>query len=182
MLVDDFVQMGFEIDHCRGLSYPQQEAEPHIEESANHIRSIESDDDWQRVVALQQQMLGKNTSATDRKLMSKRFQQFRSLASHGNGFWLGIFNDEQLVADLGLFVFNGIARFQQIETHPEFRRRGYCTRLVTAAIREARRCFGPIRIVLEAEADSNAISLYQKIGFEQKESLISVFKAPEKLI
>ncbi|AVX04641.1 hypothetical protein MXMO3_02120 [Maritalea myrionectae] len=176
-----FDRMGFEIDQCHGLSFAEI-AEPLMELSTNDVRQIESDEDWQRVVSLQQMMLGENTNLADRELVSRRFQRFRQLVSAGNGFWFGAFSDGQLAADLGIFVFDGIARFQQIETHPSFRRRGYCTQLLIAAIQQVRRAFGHVRIVLEAEADSDALALYRKIGFAPTETLISAFKLPKSLI
>ena len=176
-----FDQMGFEIDQCHGMLFPRT-AEPLMDISTSDVRQIESDEDWQRVVSLQQIMLGERANLADRELISKRFQRFRQLVSADNGFWFGAFSDGQLVADLGIFVCDGIARFQQIETHPSFRRRGYCTQLLIAAIQQVRRAFGHVRIVLEAEADSDALALYRKLGFEPTEILISAFKPPKSPI
>lgn len=179
--IDSFVQSGFEIEHCCGMSYAQASL-PEITTDTTIVRSIDSDKDWQRVVSLQQLMLGEDASTADRQLTVQRFRRFRKLVSQGNGFWLGVFCDEELIADLGLFAFNGVARFQQIETHPEFRRRGHCTSLVVSALHKARQDFGPIDFALEAEANSAAMVLYQKLGFETKETLVSAFKAPNRSI
>ena len=98
-----FDQMGFEIDQCHGMLFPRT-AEPLMDISTSDVRQIESDEDWQRVVSLQQIMLGERANLADRELISKRFQRFRQLVSADNGFWFGAFSDGQLVADLGIFV------------------------------------------------------------------------------
>ncbi len=64
------------------------------------------------------------------KFMAKRFETNRRMAQLGIGAWYGAFLEGQLVGDLGLFIENGIGRFQGVETHPEHRRRGICGTLV----------------------------------------------------
>ncbi len=50
--------------------------------------------------------------------------RYRQMTNAGLGLWFGAFLEKQLVAELGVFVAEGYGRFQQVGTHPAYRRRG----------------------------------------------------------
>jgi hypothetical protein len=53
----------------------------------------------------------------------------RGLVEAGHGGWFGAFADGRLACQMGLFAASpGLARFQSVETDPDFRRRGIARR------------------------------------------------------
>lgn len=59
------------------------------------------------------------------------------------------------MADLGLFVIDGVGRFQSVETHPDYRRRGICGTLVYRAARCGFERLGAKTLVMIADEHYN---------------------------
>jgi len=102
------------------------------------------------------------------------YRRFRVLAmdrvarmhARGRAHWFGVFAGEQLVADCGLVVgAAGLARFQDVETHPDWRRRGACRALVHHVCSFAFDSLGVARLVMCADPCDVAIGIYRSVGF-----------------
>jgi len=92
-------------------------------------------------------------------------KRYRAMEQAGRGAWFGAFLDRTLVADLGIYHSENLGRFQSVETHPDYRRRGYAGSLVYQASRHALGQMGLGTLVLVADAGSPAESLYRSVGF-----------------
>jgi len=83
----------------------------------------------------------------------------------------------QLVGDLGIFCDRELGRYQSVQTHPDFRKRGIAGNLVYQAGVYAYENHDVERLVIVAEADSPAQRLYHSIGFQFTEYQMGIWKA-----
>ena len=94
----------------------------------------------------------RRTSGHRGRSRRRRAAADRSLVEQGRGQWFGAFLDGRLVASLGLFVASaGLARFQEVKTHPDFRGRGLCGTLVHHASRYGLDELGVATLVMVAD-------------------------------
>lgn len=100
--------------------------------------------------------------------------RYRQMARLGRGEWFGAFYQDRLVADLGLFCESGIARFQSVETHPDFRRRGICGALVYQASRYGLERLEADVLVMIADEHYFAAHIYETIGFKPAERQVGL--------
>jgi ribosomal protein S18 acetylase RimI-like enzyme len=106
-------------------------------------------------------------------------RSYRRLQDEGHGFWLGGWVGGRLVADLGLFARDGLARYQHVETHPAFRRQGIARRMVHEAAVRGAAAYGIDTFVIVADPDYHAIELYRSLGFEGTEDMVGVERSVE---
>jgi ribosomal protein S18 acetylase RimI-like enzyme len=127
-------------------------------------RALASDDDWARSVELRVRCSdGREEPAAFRAYATAQAQTRRQLVAAGHGGWFGAFDGDRLVSQLGLFAAGpGLARFQSVETDPDFRRRGLAGTLVAHAVDRV----GVGRtLVMVADPEYVAIDLYRSLGF-----------------
>ena len=80
--------------------------------------------------------------------------------------WWGAFVGDRLVGQCGMVICSDhLGRYQSIETHPDYRRQGICTALVSKVRRHAMENEGCRAELLGAEPKGHALGLYQKLGF-----------------
>ena len=87
------------------------------------------------------------------------------LVESGRARWFGAFDDDRLVANLGIVRLGDLARYQDVVTLESHRRRGIAGALVRAAGEWALRTPPWGRLVIVAEDGGPAIGLYQRAGF-----------------
>ena len=110
--------------------------------------------------------------------MRARLAAQRALTRAGHGWWFGAFTGGQLAAQLGLISGGSpIARYQNVETHPDARRQGLAGTLVWQAGQHAR-AHGARTLVMAADPAEGAIRVYRSVGFAQRETQIGFFRAP----
>lgn len=134
------------------------------------IRPLRTDADWaQRVdlaVACEETGVPGFAEFVARKAASER-----RLAESGLGDWFGAFVEGRMVAGLGIFrAGEGLARYQDVETHPAHRRRGLAGALVLAAGEHALNALGSATLVIVADPSYHAYRLYERLGFRRTES------------
>lgn len=142
------------------------------------VRSLTQNWEWE--AALNNHVLSRGDDQDEggyRVFSSRQLDRYRAMAEGGQGAWYGAFVGNQLVGDLGIFVSDGLARFQSVGTHPDFRRQGICGTLVHEASKLAKVRFGITDFVIVAEAGSHAARIYERLGFEVKE-LQTAFTLP----
>lgn len=130
------------------------------------VRTLETDDDW--IQATENQIRCReegHDEAGYRVFKEAEMTRYRAMAQAGLGAWFGAFLDGALVADLGIFRAGNLGRFQNVETHPDFRRRGFAGALVYQAARHTLGMGAVETLVLVADADSDAERLYRSVGF-----------------
>ena len=97
----------------------------------------------------------------------------RRVVEGGAGVWVGSFDDGRLVSQLGLLrAGRGLARYQDVETHPDFRRRGLAGALVGFAGELMLTSPDVSTLVMVADPDDDAFRLYRSLGFAETEHQI----------
>jgi predicted GNAT family acetyltransferase len=143
------------------------------------IRPLAGDADWRQAVENQIACHAAEFSLPAyREFKARQMEAYRRMAEAGLGVWFGAFVEGRLVADLGVFVEGGVARFQAVETHPGFRRRGICGTLVYESARHALGTLGADRLVMVADAHYHAGRIYESLGFRPTERQLGVELRP----
>ncbi|WP_295695464.1 GNAT family N-acetyltransferase [Lapillicoccus sp.] len=149
-------------------------AHPNVEAA---YRPLRSDDDWHQQVALN--LAGEGPGAGDLAFATARAQVDRRLVDQGRGAWWGAFLGGRLVSSMGLFVASeGLARFQNVSTHPDARGRGLAGTLVHRVGRYGLEELGATTLVMVADPEYAAIRIYRAVGFTDTERQLGCDKPP----
>jgi ribosomal protein S18 acetylase RimI-like enzyme len=152
---------------------------PHRNRAARY-RQLTGDDDWKQSAELRVACEPDDGPATDRAFIEGRVAARRRLAEAGYGAWWGAFLDGQLVAQLGLASDGtGIARYQDVETHPSARRQGLAGTLVVHAGRYGFDRLAATTLVIAADPAEAAIRVYRSIGFAAGETQVGFERPPD---
>ena len=96
-------------------------------------RELSGDDDWRQAATLRA-VLSEGEPGAEPGFLHARIASEQALTEAGHGSAYGAFIDGQLVAQLGLITDgSGIARYQNVETHPDWRQQGLAGTLVWRA-------------------------------------------------
>ena len=106
-----------------------------------------------------------------RRFRLHQMQRYAAMQAAGLGHWWGAVHQGRVVAGLGLFGQDGVGRFQHVETHPDFRRRGLCRALVHTACVHGLDTRGWHTLVMGADPVDVAIGIYRQVGFGQVDTL-----------
>jgi GNAT superfamily N-acetyltransferase len=177
--VQPFLDGGFHLEKSTVLTAMQEDLESGSSPGFN-IRPLQTEVDWHQ--AVENQVLSREPwfgEAGYRDFRQGQAQRYREMIASGLGAWFGAFTGERLVGDLGIFCSQELARYQSVQTHPDFRRRGIASSLVSHAARYAFDRHQVETLVIVAEADSPAQRLYQAIGFQKTEFQMGTWKADQ---
>jgi GNAT superfamily N-acetyltransferase len=143
-------------------------------------RQLTSDDDWAQGVQLRMTCNDDGLEPVSyRAFVTAKTETNRQLVEAGHGGWFGAFVDGQLVAQMGLFAASpGLARFQSVETHPDFRGRGLAGTLVHRVSRYGLGELGASTLVMVADPLYLAIRVYRSVGFADTESQLQAERPP----
>jgi ribosomal protein S18 acetylase RimI-like enzyme len=134
---------------------------PHPNRDAE-LRVLSDDADWNARLELSRVVHPWSAEFLERSNGERRHQ-----VETGRGAWFGAFLDGQLVSSLGVFnAGDGLARFQSVETHPQFGRRGLCGTLVHHAGQYALQRWDVNTLVIVADPEYHAKRIYESVGFE----------------
>jgi GNAT superfamily N-acetyltransferase len=140
-------------------------------------RELTGDDDWQQAKELRT-VLTEGEPAAEPGFLNARLASERALTEVGHGSWFGAFVDGKLVAHLGLVTDgSGIARYQNVETHPDWRRKGIAGTLVWRAAQHGLNGMAST-LVMAADPDYVAIRVYRSVGFIDAETQIGFERDP----
>jgi GNAT superfamily N-acetyltransferase len=143
------------------------------------IRLLESEDDWEQRVTLSLACYGDNLGTGGEEFTRRRAAAERRLVDSGAGAWLGAFESGAMLSGLGIFrAGDQLARYQDVETHPEARGRGLAGTLVHMAGEHALDCFGARTLVIVADPDYHAIRIYRELGFQDSETQLQALRSP----
>jgi len=177
---EEFEPAGFEYDEDEVLVTGEVAAPPHPTPGAV-IRPLESDAEWAAAVECAVRCRDpKYEAAAYEGFATRRMAAQRRLVETGDGVWLGAFLGGDLVADLGLFMGEGIARYQSVQTHPDHRRRGLCGTLVSAAATYGRENLGAETFVMIADPGYHAARVYKALGFVVRERVGGLERPPSR--
>jgi len=141
------------------------------------LRRIESDADWGAVQALQTATMSEEWGPGAASFVRDQVARNRRFVADGRGAWFGAFVDGTLAADCGVFLEDGLARFQSVETADAYRRRGLCGTLVHHVAQVALAELGAETMVLVGAPDHTA-QIYASVGFEPRERLTAALRRP----
>ena len=156
--------------HVRPPAHPNREST---------CRAFELESDWSQSVDLQIACYGFGESVDDREFVTRRAMSNRALVAGGHGQWFGAFINDALVAQMGLVSAGpGLARFQSVETHPDYRGRGLAGSLAHYVSGYGFDELGAQTLVMVADPDYLAIRIYRSIGFTDSEAQLQAERAP----
>jgi len=168
----EFLAAGFSRHVDSVLTTTAARLPPHMNRDADY-RPLATDQDWRQAVALGLACNPGGPIMQD--FLNRRMIARRQLSADGHGAWFGGFLQQRLVAHLGIFkAGDGIARFQDVETHPDSRRQGLAGTLVYSAAAYALRNLAARTLVMVADPAGSAIGLYRSLGFADREDQASL--------
>ncbi|SDD00301.1 GNAT family N-acetyltransferase [Nocardioides lianchengensis] len=138
---------------------------------AVELRPLTTDDDWAQRVDLAIACNTDSAGPAFETFATRQAEAERRLATTGSGAWFGAFDRGRMLSGLGIFRAGpDLARFQNVETHPENRGRGLAGTLVHHAGRHALDTLGVSTLVIVADPDYHALRIYQGVGFGGSET------------
>jgi len=139
------------------------------------IHPLTEDWEWEQATQIQIACRQPGHSLDDFQIFKRaQMLRYRQMTRAGLGLWFGAFLEKQLVADLGVFATGRIGRFQQVGTHPDYRRRGICGALVYQASRYAFEHLKIETLVMVADENYHAAKIYESVGFQPKEHQVGL--------
>jgi ribosomal protein S18 acetylase RimI-like enzyme len=140
-------------------------------------RRLESDADWEAQIEVRMAVDAGEVHDLEshRKFVVAKAETSRQLSENGHGAWFGAFLGGELRSTMGLVRAGpGLARFQNVETHPDARGRGLAGTLVHRVSEYGFAELGATTLVMVADPDYLAIRVYRSVGFETTESQLQV--------
>jgi len=142
-------------------------------------RPLAGDDDWRQALELRMACSSAVELPGGVEFERRRARQARVLAEAGHGACFGAFLGGRLLAQLGVFSDgSGIARYQNVETHPSARRQGLAGTLACHAGRYALDELAATRLVIVADPGYSAIRIYRSVGFADQETQLGLQREP----
>jgi len=176
-----FVAAGLDVQRETVMTAPalREPVRPH---RAAVLRPLAGDEDWRQSARLRAVCYGEDGPPASRAFTEARNAAQRGLAEAGHGAWFGAFFGHELVSQLGVFSDGtGIARYQDVATHPDARRQGLASTLLWHAARYATDHLGATTLVIVADPAEPAIRVYRSAGFADRETQVSMQRAPSQI-
>jgi GNAT superfamily N-acetyltransferase len=172
------LEAGLRIERSTVMTASDLREPPHRDRSADY-RPLAGEENWRQSLELRLAADDGGELAVTRAFYEQRTSDARRLAEHGQGAWFGAFEDGQLAAQLGVFSDgSGLARYQNVETHPAWRRKGLAGTLVWHAGRWALDQMGARTLVIVADPGAGAIRVYRSAGFAGTQTQIGFQRPP----
>jgi ribosomal protein S18 acetylase RimI-like enzyme len=143
------------------------------------VRPLASDDDWEQSAALGASDVPDDGRDDHLLFELRRAVAQRGMVDSGRGRWLGAFDGDRLVASLGIVRLGRLARYQNVMTRADYRKRGIAGALVRAAGEWARSDPEVEQLVIVAEEGGPAIGLYQRAGFTEVARHVEACRRPQ---
>lgn len=108
--------------------------------------------------------------------LARRNAGRRAQIAKGLGQWFGAFDGDRIVASMGMFHDDRIARYQSVETRATHRKRGICSALLRHCALWALGRAPNADVVIVAEPDTDAGRLYRRMGFSHAETIYGMLR------
>ena len=172
--IKPFLDAGFNLSQTVVLSTERVAVPPKYNPEIE-IHPLTEDWEWEQATQNQLACRPPEHSLIDYEIFKRdQMQRYRQMTRDGRGFWFGAFLDNRLVAELGIFSDGNIGRFQQVGTHPDYRRRGICGTLVYQVSRYAFENMKVETLVMVADENYHAARIYESIGFQPREHQVGI--------
>lgn len=110
---------------------------------------------------------------------ARRASNIRDRKGSGD-WWVARSGDGRIVGSMGLYFGDGMGRFQNVDTHPAFRRLGVCRTLMHHVLEHAVAHHDFERIVIASVEGSVAQGIYRSFGFETVHLQTDAVRTPKK--
>ena len=142
------------------------------------IRPVVSEADWASAEGLMAEIGAEEgrDPVTHGPYLKRRIAGRRAQIAKGLGQWFAAFYGDEVVAQMGMFHDQQVARYQSVETKATHRRCGICSALLRHAALWALGRAPDATVVIVAEDGSDAGRLYKKMGFAHAETLYGVVR------
>lgn len=175
--VAPFVELGLSLEKGSVMTARSVHPPPRPNTQADY-RTLQSDDDWAAHVELRMAIDDVDDVETHRAFVVAKADNSRQLAGAGHGAYFGAFVDGRLLSSMGLVrAGQDLARFQNVETHPDARGRGLAGTLVHHVSRYGFEQLDASTLVMVADPDYSAIRVYRAVGFESTQMQLQVQRA-----
>jgi ribosomal protein S18 acetylase RimI-like enzyme len=182
---EEFLAHGYDLERSVGMIAAAGQIRPHPRANRTvQVRSLDPRAPLQE--ALWDQVLELQVAGRDRERFSeeshrtfsrRRLADLRDLFAAGRGAWYVATAGDQVVGSCGVVVTDGRGRFQAVDTAPDHRRQGICSRLIVEAAQHAAAHNGARRLVIVADPDYHALGIYESVGFRAVERVCGVSQA-----
>ncbi|GAB6903748.1 GNAT family N-acetyltransferase [Kineosporia succinea] len=143
------------------------------------IRPLFGDADWEQAVQLRLALDEVRVTPAHAGYLRRKVAEHRRLAEAGHGVWFGAFVEGTMRCGAGLYTDGeGVARYQNVETHPGFRQRGLASSLVHQLGEWGLHRPDVRELVIVADPGYHAIRLYRALGFQDTEHQVQLQRPP----
>ncbi|GGK91975.1 GNAT family N-acetyltransferase [Deinococcus radiotolerans] len=180
---DEFRAAGYDVRADTVLTAARTHPPRRLNRDAT-MRVLDTDADWDSALALREAVNAADPHGHEphgyREFATRKLAAYRAAQAAGHGAMLGAFDDHgQMLSGLGIFdAGDGVARYQNVETHPDARSRGLAGTLVHHAGEWARERLGSRTLVIVADPDYHAQRLYESVGFTPTEVQVALERRP----
>ena len=172
--IKPFLDDGFDLSQSVVLSTQRVTTPPKYNQEVV-VRPLADDLEWEQATQNQIACREPEHSLEDYQIFKQdQMKRYRKMTNAGIGWWFGAFLGKHLVADLGVFAVEEIGRFQNVGTHPDYRRRGICGALVYHASQYAFQQKKILTLVMVADENYHAANIYESVGFQPKEHQVGL--------
>lgn len=174
--VRDFIADGFDLEKSTVLSTGNvvlpEKINPNLQ-----VRPIVTEEEWKAVLENHVACRAEHFSEKPfRKFAEKKISDYRLMIKKQKGVWMGAFDGDQLAGDLGLFSENNLGRFQNVGTHPDYRRQGVCSTLLYETSKMALEKMRLHQLVIVADPFYHAQRIYESVGFTPQQTMVGLCK------
>lgn len=157
--------LGLDTEESTVLTARDVHLPPHPNLSAQ-VRALSSPADWELSLQLDLDTSDEPVDDGYRVFAERRVAERKRMVADGKAMWFGAFDRHGLRSQLGLVdAGDGLARFQQVETHPDARGRGLAGTLVHYASGYGFSELRASQLVMVADPEYHAIGIYRSVGF-----------------
>jgi len=150
---------GYELSTCVCLSSRAPRLDLPIDPDLR-VERVRSDPQWEALLGLWLEVFSQHGFS----YLARLGADFRERKGPG-GWWIARAADGRVIGSLGLYFGEGLGRFQNVDTHPRYRRLGVCRTLMTRALQHAAEHHPDTEIVIAAEVDDFPRKIYESFGF-----------------
>lgn len=159
------------------------QAVPAPEAGAAVVRALAGEADWAQACENQIACRGEgHDPAPYRAFKVAQMAGHRAAVAEGRALWFGAFVGPTLVADCGVYVAEGLARFQSVGTAPGHRRQGHARQLIAGACHLAAQALGAQRLVIVTDEGGAARRVYESLGFVEVEKAVGLARPNPALV
>jgi ribosomal protein S18 acetylase RimI-like enzyme len=139
--------------------------------AAAEYRMFATDGDWAQRIEVATAVHDDRDPERYREFAVRKAAHDRAVCDAGHGAWWGAFVEGRLASVMGIIdAGDGLARYQSVETHPDYRNRGLAGTLVHRVARYAFDERGASTLVMVADPGYSAIRVYRSVGFTDTET------------